>query len=106
MVDLRLVAMQQQPILFAREIFAPQILFASDNKIGVVPAPRPLEWRRRVESDSFFAEGDFTGFEYDPEDHVAKNCRQQRTDRSGRARIGVHQFRNQKARENSLERST
>ena len=71
-VDLRLVALEQQPIVFPRKIVAPKTLFAADNELGIFTLTLPGKRRRRVEPNSFLSEGQFAGFQNEQENYVTE----------------------------------
>ena len=64
-VDLHLVTIEQQAIFLAREMIAPQTLFATDHQIGVVFTFCPGKRRRSVETNPFSSKGDLARFKND-----------------------------------------
>src|SRR6266481_5273622 len=106
MVDLDLIALEQQPILFAGKIFAPETFFNAHDEICVLATLCPCERRRRVESNSFSAESDFARFQNDPKNHVAERRGQQCTNTGCQPRICLHQSWNNHAASDARDRST
>src|SRR4029450_1707139 len=92
-VNLHLVAIEQQSIFLAREMIAPQALFAPDYEIGVVFTFCPGERRRSIETNPLSSKGDFACFQNDQEDHVAEGGSQHRANPRSQPRIRVHQSR-------------
>ncbi len=92
-VDLHLVAIEQQSIFFAREMIAPQALFAPHYEIGVVFTFCPGKRRRSIETNPLSSKGDFARFQNDQEDHVAEGSSKHGANAGSQPRIRVHQSR-------------
>ena len=79
-VNLRVVAFQQQAIVFTGEMIAPYASLRSNDKIGVVTLTFPGERRRTVETNAFFSEGNLSSFKDKQKSEITETSGQNRTD--------------------------
>ncbi len=90
-IDPDLVALEQQPIFFARKIIAPQTLFSAYHEISVIPAFCPRERRRRIESNPFSPKSDFARFQDNQKNDITEGGREHSAKAGREPRIGSHQ---------------
>src|SRR4029453_9555371 len=102
-VDLHLVAIEQESIFLAREMIAPQALFAPHYKIGVLFTFCPGKRRWSIETNPLSSKGDFARFQNDQKDRVADRSPKHGANAGSQPRIRVHQSRHRHAGNDSRD---